>query len=147
MYGLNTIPPTRFSKHNANGLWEYSPLLCAAGLIEGLVLSQRISMFMWDQMTEPTLAIHLHNTLIRKGYIKEPISLYAAIQNLLQESFFQDGVPESGFYDALVKRVQVRNDRVSLRRRQAMSSNAAQMNDIHQNWTLVRTISSGSNLR
>ncbi|KAH7394764.1 hypothetical protein BKA66DRAFT_509561 [Pyrenochaeta sp. MPI-SDFR-AT-0127] len=132
MYGLNTIPPSRFSKHNANGLWEYSPLLCAAGLVEGLVLSQRISMFMWDRMTEPTLAIHLHNMLVRKGYIKEPIGLYATLQDLLEESFFPDGVPESGFYDALVKRVQVRNDRVSLRQRQAMSSNVAQKNDIHQ---------------
>ncbi|KAL5371536.1 hypothetical protein DPSP01_014198 [Paraphaeosphaeria sporulosa] len=128
MYGLTTIPPSQFSKHNANGLWEYSPLLCAAGLVEGLVLSQRISMVMWDRMPEPTLAIHLHNMLVQKGYIKEPVGLYATLQDILRESFFPDGVPESGFYDALVKVVKARSSRSP----HVMSSNIAQKNDIHQ---------------
>ncbi|PVI05746.1 hypothetical protein DM02DRAFT_684084 [Periconia macrospinosa] len=131
MHGLNTILPSRFSQHNTNGLWEYSPLLCATGLVEGLVLTQRISMTMWDRMTEPTMAIHLHNMLVCKGYIKEPINLYVLLQDLLRESFFPDGVPESGFYDALVKRVQARNDPKALRERQAMLSNVSQM-DVHQ---------------
>ena len=129
MYGLNTIPPSRFSKHNANGLWEYSPLLCAAGLVEGLVLSQRISMMMWDRMTEPTLIIHLHNYLVQKGYIKEPIGLYAVIQDLFKESFFPEGVPESGSYDALVQRAQGLKHRTSL---QKQRSNMAQTNDVHR---------------
>lgn len=119
MYGLEAIPPSRFSKHNANGLWEYSPLLCAAGLVEGLVLSQKISMFMWDRMTEPTLVIHLHNMLVQTGYIKDPIELYATFQRLLEQSFFPDGVPTSDFYGALIKQLQVRNDPSLLRKRRA----------------------------
>ena len=83
MYGLNTIPPSRFSKHNANGLWEYSPLLCAAGLVEGLVLTQRVSMLIWDRIPEPSLIFHLHNMLVKKGYIKEPIGMFATIEDLL----------------------------------------------------------------
>lgn len=33
MHGLKTIPPSRFPHANANGLWEYSPFLCGAGLV------------------------------------------------------------------------------------------------------------------
>lgn len=131
MYGLNTIPPSRFSSTNANGLWEYSPLLCAAGLVEGLVLTHRICMYMWDRMTEPTLAIHLHNMLVQKGYIKEPIGLYSTLEELFKESFFPNGVPESNFFDALVKRVQVRNDSKALRQRKAMASQLSHSNDYH----------------
>ncbi|KAI7278710.1 hypothetical protein KC345_g5818 [Hortaea werneckii] len=46
MYGLNTIASSRFSKYNANGLWEYSPLLSGAGLVEAIILIQRLSMLM-----------------------------------------------------------------------------------------------------
>ncbi|KAF2712349.1 hypothetical protein K504DRAFT_371948 [Pleomassaria siparia CBS 279.74] len=70
MHGLTTIPASRFSKHNANGMWEYSPLLCAAGLVEGLILVQRVVMKLWDKIPEPTLALHLHNMLVKKGYLK-----------------------------------------------------------------------------
>ncbi|KAF2868102.1 hypothetical protein BDV95DRAFT_580257 [Massariosphaeria phaeospora] len=130
MYGLNTIPPSRFSKHNANGLWEFSPLLCAAGLVEGLVLAQRVTMLMWDQIPEPTLVFHLHNMLVQKGYIKEPIGLYGTLQDMLEDSFFPGGVPESKFYDSLVKRVETLNDRARLRQRQATARNPEK--GIHQ---------------
>jgi hypothetical protein len=55
MYGLTTISPSRFSKHNANGLWEFSPLLYAAGFVERLVLIQRVMMKLWDRIPEPHL--------------------------------------------------------------------------------------------
>lgn len=130
MHGLTTIPPSRFSKYNANGLWEFSPLLCAAGLVEGLVLAQRITMMMWDQIPEPTLALHLHNLLVRKGYIRKPIGLYATLQEMLQDSFFPEGVPDSKFYDALFGRVHLRNDPASLRRRREVGRDLRK--DIHQ---------------
>jgi hypothetical protein len=44
MHGLNTIPPSRFSSTNSNGLWEYSPFLCGVGLVEGLELSYALSL-------------------------------------------------------------------------------------------------------
>ncbi|ORX97348.1 hypothetical protein BCR34DRAFT_578009 [Clohesyomyces aquaticus] len=130
MYGLNTIPASRFSKHNANGLWEYSPLLCATGMVEALVLTQRLSMMMWDRLPEPTLVIHLHNMLVQKGYLKKPVGLYENLQELLTDSFFPHGVPTSRFYDTLVKRVQLRQDRTSLRERQAVGRDASK--DIHE---------------
>ena len=130
MYGLKTIPPSRFSKHNANGLWEFSPLLCAAGLAEALILAQRITMLLWDRIPEPTLAVHLHNMLVEKGYLKQPVGLYATLQSLLKESFFVGNVPNSRFYDALVKRVQVRSNHASLIQRQALARDLNK--DVHQ---------------
>ncbi|KAF2850423.1 hypothetical protein T440DRAFT_450249 [Plenodomus tracheiphilus IPT5] len=131
-YGLTTIPASRFSRHNANGMWEYSPLLCASGLVEGLVMTQRVVMDLWDRIPEPTLALHLHNMLVKKGYLKKEIGLYASLESLLEKSFFPDGVPSSGFHDALNKRV--RKDRTSfrqnLRQRQAVGRDVTK--DIHQ---------------
>jgi len=122
MYGLDTIPASRFSKHNANGLWEYSPLLCAAGLVEGLILVQRVVMNLWDRIPEPTLALHLHNMLVKKGYLRE-VGLYSTLENLLQDSFFPAGVPTDRFAEALVARTdQGHNDRASLHRRQVLVS-------------------------
>ncbi|KAF1362383.1 hypothetical protein EJ07DRAFT_174786 [Lizonia empirigonia] len=130
MYGLTNIPASQFSKYNANGLWEYSPLLCAAGLVEGLVLVQRVVMQLWDRIPEPTLALHLHNMLVKKGYLKREVGLYATLEDLFQDSFFPNGVPTSGFHDALVKRVGQRNDRASFRQRQAVSRDITK--DIYQ---------------
>lgn len=44
MYGLTTIPPSRFSNTNSNGLWEYSPFLCGVSLVEVLELSYSIGL-------------------------------------------------------------------------------------------------------
>lgn len=131
MYGLKTLPPSSFSKHNSNGLWEYSPLLCAAGLVEGIVLVQRVVMQLWENMPEPTLAIHLHNMLVERSYLERPIGLYAAIVALHEEQFFPDGIPTEDFYSALSARVnQVHADRGSLRRRiQALARDPT--TDIH----------------
>ncbi|KAK4615645.1 hypothetical protein CLAFUW4_10071 [Fulvia fulva] len=131
MYGLKTIPPSSFSKHNSNGLWEYSPLLCAAGLVEGIVIVQRIVMQLWDNMPEPTLAIHLHNMLVEQSYLESPTGLYATIVALHQDQFFPDGIPTENFSGALSARVnQGHADRASLRRRtQALARDPTK--DIH----------------
>lgn len=143
MHGLKTIPPSRFSTHNANGLWEYSPLLCGAGLVEGLVLRQRFSMFMWDRMPEPTLALHLHNMLVQKRYIQEPVGLYGVLQGMFQDSFFAEKVPTSAFHDALLERMQahinpafLRQQRKALGREQ--NTNLHQMMNVRFN-TFFRT--------
>jgi hypothetical protein len=128
MYGLNTIPASRFSKYNANGLWEYSPLLCGAGLVEGLVLSQRVVMLLWDRIPEPTLVLHLHNMLVKKGYMRE-VGLYATLESLLKDSFFPEGIPTDRFSDTLMA-LQRRNAGPSLRQRQAVSRDTTK--NIHQ---------------
>ncbi|KAH8732228.1 hypothetical protein GQ44DRAFT_745478 [Phaeosphaeriaceae sp. PMI808] len=126
MHSLTNIPASRFSKHSANGLWEYSPLLCATGLVEGIILAQRQVMDIWDCTPEPTLALHLHNMLVKKGYLKKQVGLYAMLELSLQDSFFPNGVPTSSFSDALVAQTaQGRNDR-NAPHRQGMTK------DIHQ---------------
>ena len=129
MHGLTTIPASRFSKQNANGLWEYSPLLCAAGLVEGLILIQRAIMHLWDKIPEPTIALHLHNMLVKKGYLKKEVGLYATLENLLQDSFFPDGIPTENFADTLVSHVATRqNDRSQ---RQRLATVQDQKTDTH----------------
>lgn len=93
MYGLNTLPPSRFSNSNANGLWEYSPFLCGVGLAEGLELAYRFGQLLWDQIPEPMLIVHLHNMLVHKKYLDQPIGLFASLGETFRAAFFADGRP------------------------------------------------------
>ncbi|KAL1985317.1 hypothetical protein VTN96DRAFT_7995 [Rasamsonia emersonii] len=103
MYGLKTIPPSRFSNTNPNGLWEYSPFLCGIGLMEALELAYGVSFLIWDSIPEPMCLIHLHNMLVQKGYITQPIGLYDSLQELFKTSFFANGnVPNSDFNQAFL---------------------------------------------
>jgi hypothetical protein len=79
MYGLNTIPPSRFSNVSSNGLWEYSPFLCGVGLMEGLELANFLGIWIWDQLPEVIYMVHLHNILVQRGYIKQPVGLFASL--------------------------------------------------------------------
>ncbi|KAF4442143.1 hypothetical protein FALBO_17303 [Fusarium albosuccineum] len=139
MYGLNTIPPSRFSDHNANGLWEYSPFLCGSGLMEGLELSYRLSMMLWEQMPEPILLIHLHHAAVEKGYLTRPIGLYQSIEDLMKESFFVKGQPPtSNFGEALLAKIgetgsRSQAQRRSLRQKMGSPSNLHQVLDLSQN--------------
>jgi hypothetical protein len=45
--GWSGMPPSRFAATNANGLWEYSPYLCAVGLVEALELVYKLGMIHW----------------------------------------------------------------------------------------------------
>lgn len=104
--GLNEIPPSRFSNTNSNGLWEYSPFLCGAGLMEGLEIMYRLSMILWESVPEPTLLVHLHNMLVQKGYLTKPVELLQNLQNMYKDAFFVGGkIPEDHFYAALHQRV------------------------------------------
>ncbi|TKW55997.1 hypothetical protein CTA1_11360 [Colletotrichum tanaceti] len=106
MHGLNTIPPSRFSNSNANGLWEYSPFLCGVGLLEGLELTYRAAMFLWEGIPHPSTLVHLHNMLVEKGYITAPVGLYASLQDIFAEGFFVGGkAPTSDFDKALADRM------------------------------------------
>jgi hypothetical protein len=103
MHGLKTIPPSRFSNSNANGLWEYSPFLCGVGLAEGLEAAYDMSFLIWDRIPEPMCIIHLHNMLVKKGYIEQEIGLYSSLQSLFNTAFFSDGKePTSDFHEAFL---------------------------------------------
>ncbi|KAL7621943.1 hypothetical protein AAE478_007443 [Parahypoxylon ruwenzoriense] len=106
MHGLTNIPPSRFSTTDSNGLWEYSPFLCGVGLEEGLREAYQYSFIVLDSLPEPILLVHLHNMLVQKGYIAEPVGLYASFQELFAKSFFADGkVPTSNFGEAVRARI------------------------------------------
>ncbi|KFY43601.1 hypothetical protein V494_01901 [Pseudogymnoascus sp. VKM F-4513 (FW-928)] len=96
-----TIPSSRFSNTNANGLWEYSPYLSGVGLVEALGLSYSFGFTMWEKIHEPTCVIHLYNMLVQKGYITQKTGLYAALIETFPMMFFVGGkAPTSDFFKA-----------------------------------------------
>jgi hypothetical protein len=118
MSGLQTIPVSRFSGTNANGLWEYSPYLCGVGLMEGLELAYSTSFLMMDRIPEPFCIVHLHNMLVQRGYITKPVGLYASLQELFPEIFFAGGkIPKSEFGLALQAVVKAKSRRAAFRGR------------------------------
>ena len=133
MYGLQTIPPSRFSKSNANGLWEYSPFLCGVGLMEGLELAYLVNMMIWDRIPEPFLLVHLHNMLVRKGYINQPVGLFASLEDMFTTTFFVDGkCPVADFEKALLARIgQTGGRRARFERRDIRRNVSRSAVDIH----------------
>jgi hypothetical protein len=104
----SSIPPSRFSATNPNGLWEYSPFLCGAGLAEALVDAYRYSMIALDQFPEAILLVHLHNMLVQTGRIPRPVTgtLYTAFEELFLIAFYPEcKVPTTNFGAALQARV------------------------------------------
>jgi hypothetical protein len=90
-----------------NGLWEYSPYLCGAALLNGLELSYRAGLYMWDRTPEPTLVLHLYNMLMCKGYLR-PQSIFQIelLTMIFRGNVFCNGeVPKSKFYDALLSKM------------------------------------------
>lgn len=46
--------------------------------------------------------IHLHNMLVQKGLIAEPVGLWGSLEFLFKDSFFRDGkIPTSNLVEAL----------------------------------------------
>ena len=133
MYGLQTIPPSRFSQSNANGLWEFSPFLCGVGLMEGLELAYLVNMMIWDRIPEPFLLVHLHNMLVQKGYITRPIGLFAALEEMFLTTFFEGGKrPVEDFDQALTARIlQTGGRRAHFERRQLRRNATRSAVDAH----------------
>ncbi|KAM0341524.1 hypothetical protein ACHAPU_009972 [Fusarium lateritium] len=132
MNGLTTIPPSRFSDHNANGLHEYSPFLCGVGLEEGLEIAYRLGMSLWERIPKPMLMIHLHNAVVQKGYLSKPIGLCATLEDLFKETFFAKGhKPESAFGDALLAKVGQPGSRQAQAQRQALRYGNRYASNLH----------------
>ncbi|KAI1134875.1 hypothetical protein F5Y05DRAFT_194026 [Hypoxylon sp. FL0543] len=114
-YGLETIPPSRFSSTNSNGLWEYSPFLCGVGLMDALELAYLAGIYIWDRVPEVTMLVHLHNMLVVKRYISPPVNLYSTLQALYPTAFFAGGKVPSfdaracDFRDAFLARTHKRS--------------------------------------
>ncbi|CAG8336249.1 unnamed protein product [Penicillium nalgiovense] len=130
-YGLES----RFSNTNSNGLWEYSPFLCGAGLSEALELAYSMGMLLWDKIPEPMCVLHLHNMLVQKGLISRPIIMWSAIESFFRDSFFSNGnIPTSEFAEAINTRIGGPNAHRSSPRnrpqRQQLSRNATNVNEL-----------------
>ncbi|KAH7317042.1 hypothetical protein B0I35DRAFT_434450 [Stachybotrys elegans] len=107
MYGLQTIPPSRFSSTSPNGLWEYSPFLCGVGLLEALEQAYLVGIYLMDLLPETTFLIHLHNMLVEEGHLERPVGLWGTIAYMFEEEFFgPGGPPKSNFSAALDRRTQ-----------------------------------------
>ncbi|CAH0053890.1 unnamed protein product [Clonostachys solani] len=105
--GLKGIPPSRFTSTNANGLYEYSPFMCGAGLLEGLELAYLIGIYIWDSTPELLMVIHLHNMLEKKGFLKEPVPLWGSIALIFPDSLFHNKTPPtSNFAQAFIDHAQ-----------------------------------------
>jgi hypothetical protein len=132
MSGLNTIPPSRFSSTNSNGLWEYSPYLCGVGLTEALELAHSLSFCMMDQIPEPFCIIHLHNMLVQKGVITREVGLYASLQEFFADTFFANGkIPTRNFSQAFVNIAGGTGSKRDTFRRRQLRGKAVQASDIH----------------
>jgi hypothetical protein len=55
-------------------------------------------------MPEPLCVIHLHNMLVKKGYISNGIGLYSSLEQVFRKSFFLDGkVPNFDFHVSFIE--------------------------------------------
>ncbi|CAG9987568.1 unnamed protein product, partial [Clonostachys byssicola] len=96
--GLDTIPTSRFADTDVNGLYNYSPFQCGVGSLEALELSYLVSTYIWDQVPEPLMLLHLHNMVVKKGYLKTPVELWLALEQIFGEALFPTGkAPTSRF--------------------------------------------------
>ncbi|KAF7552044.1 hypothetical protein G7Z17_g4596 [Cylindrodendrum hubeiense] len=133
MYGLTNIAPSRFINSNANGLWEHCPYLCGVGLMEGLELAYNSSVAVWDMIHEPMLCIHLHNMLVHKGYIENPVGLYMNLEQFFAADFFTDGQPPtSDFFEALQARMSKVSGRKTKREVMRAKEVIRQSHNIHE---------------
>ncbi|KAI5779937.1 hypothetical protein DFH27DRAFT_618295 [Peziza echinospora] len=100
-YGLKTLPASRFSNTNTNGMWVYSPYLCGTGLAEALEFIYNYGMVLWDRNPEPAAMLHLYNLLMKTGNMPQPIEIMDQCIDFFGETVFHHGkVPTNKFLQA-----------------------------------------------
>ncbi|KAI1213970.1 uncharacterized protein F4807DRAFT_469708 [Annulohypoxylon truncatum] len=103
--GYKHMKGSRFQGTNPDGLWEYSPFLCGTALVEVMEEAYLTNMAIWDQIPEPTNLVHLHNMLVRKGYLEEPVILLNALDEVFSSAFYKDDLaPLNDFAAVLAER-------------------------------------------
>ncbi|KAL5340353.1 hypothetical protein BJX70DRAFT_124507 [Aspergillus crustosus] len=79
--------------------------------MEALELTYGVSLQVWDQDPIVTSMMHLHNMLVRTGYLETPVGLFSALGLIYKKEFFNEGtVPESRFFHALKAAIDKFND-------------------------------------
>ncbi|KAK7949177.1 uncharacterized protein PG986_010063 [Apiospora aurea] len=93
-----------FHRSNPNGLWEFSPFLCGAGLLVALGIAYSIGRRLCDETPECLMIIHLHNMLVVKGHLEKPVGLFVMLTRWFQADFFAGAkVPTSDFAKAFLE--------------------------------------------
>ncbi|KAK6844328.1 hypothetical protein PG995_014438 [Apiospora arundinis] len=135
MWEARLAKPTRFSLSAGNGLWDFSPYACGAGLMEVLDFTYSVALVLMEKIPEPVLLAHLHNMLVQKGYLKEPIPLWNDLSTkLFPQAFFANGkLPTSRFFEAFESHFRAVTSRRNVSqfrsaRREALSSHSANSN-------------------
>ncbi|KAK2065377.1 hypothetical protein LY76DRAFT_611550 [Colletotrichum caudatum] len=101
-----TFPESAFPETHANGLWDLSPFLCAVGLMDSVDLAFRYSMGILDSLNMISAMFHLHNMLVKAGYLTTPNRLYHSVQDLFTDCIFNKGkVPTYNFGRCLQRQV------------------------------------------
>jgi hypothetical protein len=81
------IEGSRFGQDDADGLHKYSPFLCGAGLEEALSLSYKQMMWLWQEMREPVLLLHMYRFLKQLDYL-QPVALWECLEILFKGCVF-----------------------------------------------------------
>ncbi|KAK8078348.1 hypothetical protein PG996_004518 [Apiospora saccharicola] len=116
--GLASTAPSRFPKSQTNGLWEFSPFLCGAGLLEGLEISHGLGRRLWDDLAEPILFLHIYNLLLNTGYLKERIDFYTELARWFFPEFWKNGsTPQTELPRALLAHLDTHGGKVPMQRR------------------------------
>ncbi|KAJ5613704.1 hypothetical protein N7528_007358 [Penicillium herquei] len=132
---LPNIPPSRFSDATINGVWEYSPFLCGAGLSEALSMTYGLGMHIWDYLYEPLCVIHIHNMLVTKGLLTKPVDLWDVLEKLFADDCFAKGQrPDGNFlaaFEAVLWRQRSRREQFQTRaERIQLCRTATNLNDL-----------------
>jgi len=76
--------------------------------------------------------VHLHNMLHQRGFIKRPVGLYASLEEIFTDSFFDGKVPTSDFADALHRHIKGVNESLRSRMRESKSVARNKESSIHE---------------
>lgn len=126
--------PSRFSSSSSNGLWEYSPYPCGVGLVEALDLSYRLSMLVLDRVPEVMFIIHLHNMLVSKGFITQPVALWLLLAKMFPHALFRDGkLPTENFKQAFLAHYGATGSLSNLMNRKGKARDIRDMFDVDAN--------------
>ncbi|KAK8134925.1 hypothetical protein PG984_006937 [Apiospora sp. TS-2023a] len=126
------------SSRSTDGIWEHSPFVCGAGLLEILDTFYSIGLSLLNNTPEVLMVIHLHNMLVQQGFLKEPVELYTTMTQWLAPSFFGDrGSPTSGFAELFLNCTKVIDGRNEATEGQSSKREASKTTtEIHRNLDL-----------
>jgi hypothetical protein len=127
---------SRLANSDKDALWEYSPFLCGASLLEALEVSYQTGIHVMERLPAVTTVAYLYRLLITcptTGMKLDP--LYNDLDTMLRPGFFVDGkLPTSNFGQALSSRVAMRkrNSQVQPPPRSGAKKKAPKTYDIYQ---------------